>query len=127
INMEANILANPENNEPEIGIQVSDHLFLGNVSKGSSTTYLVIQVNKTGSQKMNVRPELVDPDNSIFQNLYFKESSGSPKKIGEFNMNITASSKNLYVKLDLTDFNGNIDSDLIGEDADIILIAVSAD
>lgn len=125
--IEANILADPENEEPEIGIEVPDHVFLGDVSKGGSTSYTRIQVNKTGSSKVNIRPELAEGDSDIFENLYFRELSGSAKKIGEFNMNISGSSKNMEVKLDLSDFEGEIESDLIGEEVEIIIIAVAAE
>lgn len=119
---EVNVIA--EDLKPEIGIEVPDYVFLGNVSKGQSVL-TEISVNNTGRLKVNIKPELVSND-KIFKNLYFRESSTSYKKIDDFNMNITASSKKLYIKLDLSNYTEDINENIIGHKADIRFIAVAA-
>lgn len=120
--LEVNVLA--EDQEPEIGISVPEYIFLGNISKGKAVSVTTL-VNNTGKSKINIKPELTSND-KIFQNLYFRESGGSYQKVGEFNMNITANSKNLYIKLDLSNYTEDIDEDVIGHKANVRFIAVAA-
>jgi hypothetical protein len=117
-----------------VSIDVPDSLYLGEVARGFDTndTTKITIVNK-GNTKVTITPELVD-DSSIFSNLYMKRiQSESFKKIGVFSMNISrpstlggTSSENCYIKLDLSDYEEDLDAGTNRKSADVRFVAVAA-
>lgn len=116
-----------------ISIQVPDSVDLGNISYGDDLSDdTKVEINNTGNVAVKVKPLLVNSGNEIFSNLYFrKRTSGNEStytKIGDWSMNLSASTSGVekdwcYVRLDLRDYYGTIDQDMINERADIKFVA----
>ena len=139
INMEANILANPENNEPEISIDVSPNsINFGDIELGQESNAIRVNITNMGSVAINVVPQLSNGNNNIFENLYFQKrktgNSSTEYQIGDFTLNIaqptsdSGKAEYCYVKLNLENVDsGDLDeSDFGNEDADVIFIALAA-
>jgi len=135
--VEANILGFGNASEiPDVAIEVPDYIFLGNITKenpvsnGSNKVY----INNTGKVNVTITPQLADPDEEIFKWLFFRRiTTDNWQKIGNYSLNIEqpsagsrVRSKYCYMKLDLTNFNGRIDKDIIGHKADVIFYAMAA-
>jgi hypothetical protein len=142
VTIEANILGFGDESEvPEVGIEVPDHISLGNVSKEDPLSdEKTIRINNTGKVNITVTPKLQDEDEEIFSHLYFRTMKSStlhpelniPYIIGEYSIDIekpssgnTKRSKDIYVRLNLTEFNGNLREDLIGYQKEIIFFAMA--
>jgi uncharacterized repeat protein (TIGR01451 family) len=126
--LEANILTSSQviSSGADISISVPDYVFLGDVTAGETLSYTT-KINNTGKLKVNIQTELIDNLDEIFSNLYLKEYGGKYKKVDSFNMNVSSkSSKNLYLFLNLTNFDGIIDEDLMGHKNSIRFIATAA-
>jgi hypothetical protein len=119
---------------PVVSIQVPDRVDLGNISYGDDLGEDVkVDINNTGNVMVNVKPVLVDTGNEIYSGLYFRRITSDPYvRIGEWSMNISAPTSGgvkesyFYVRLDLRDYSGTIDRDMINEQADIKFIATQA-
>jgi len=126
---EVNIFAPPE---PIIRIQVPDFVFFGNVSKGKISDRPKIDINNTGNVDVIVKPQLLNSSETIFSHTKFSELAAGPFiRIGDFSMIINASTTGvrkelMYAQIDLTDFNEDIKSDIIGHKADVRFFAVAA-
>lgn len=140
--IEVNLLGfGNESTVPEVGIEVPDYVFLGNVSKDDPVSdEKTININNTGKTNITVTPQLREEGEEIFSWLYFRTMKSStvhpelniPYRIGEYNLIIekpavgnTKRSKNIYLRLNLTDFSGNLREDIIGYQKDIIFFAMS--
>jgi len=127
---EVNVLGPPP---PIIKIQVPDFVFFGNVSSGEESERMRVDVNNTGNIDVVITPRLVDLNEEIFNHTYFTRRVSEPyQKIGAFSLNLSASSDRggiesdyFYAKIDLREFKGRIDRDLIGHRADVKFIAVA--
>ena len=88
--VEANILA--DKTVETISIEVSDYVFLGNVSKGEKSEDFKIEINNTGTVNITITPQLKNPSNVIFRNLFFKDRTGDNRsefyKIGDYSFDI---------------------------------------
>jgi len=137
--VEVNILgfAN-ESNASDVSIEVPDYINLGDVTKDSPVSdEKHVYINNTGKLPITVTPQLTNED-SIFSYLYFREQQADhnnilniSRKIGDFSMDINkpAAGKrcytdHFYIKLNLTDFDGDIKEDLIGYKTDIVFLAM---
>lgn len=126
---EINVFGPPE---PIIRIQVPDSIFFGNVSKGKESDRPKIDINNTENVDVIVKPQLLNNSETIFSYTYFSELAAGPFiRIGDFSMIINASSTGvrkelMYAKVDLTNFNGDIKSDIPGHKADVRFFAVAA-
>ena len=122
-----------------IRIQVPDYLFLGNLSSNGKSDEVKIYVNNTGNVNVTVTPQLVDPEDEIFSNLYFRETKTKDGKsvpftrIGDFHFTILAptgsatyKSKYFYMQLDLSNAGTDVPSDLIDYESDIKFFAAAA-
>ena len=150
--VEANIMGFAEESAKEVSIKVPDYIFLGDVTKENPVSDEVkIYINNTGKVPIRVTPQLKENifstfsrligkenSNDIFGNLFFrttKTSNGTdviPVKIGNYFLDIdkpssgsSYKSKYFYMKLDLTDFSGEINQDLIGYKTEIIFLAMA--
>jgi len=139
--VEANILGFGNESEiPEVGIEVPDYVFLGNVSRNDPLSdEKKIVINNTGKTNIIVTPRLRDEDEEIFQWLYFRTRMSSsnaslniPYKIGDYSIVIkkpssgkTKNDEYIYMRLNLTEFEGNLREDLIGYQKEIIFFAMS--
>lgn len=132
--VEADVLAGPGQ---IVKIQVPDYLFLGDVRKGEESNESKVIINNTGNVDVIVKPELINPNDEIFENLQLRKrktgNSSTSYPIGEFTINVTkpaseggVNDEYFYIRLDLTNYDGDIDSDQIGRQADIRFIAMAA-
>jgi hypothetical protein len=125
---------------PEIAIEVPDYVFLGNVTKENPVSEENITISNIGRVNTTITPQLTDPDEVIFKWLFFRNYKTStahpdeaiPKKIGTYSVSIdkpatgsTLRSKKIYISLDLTDFDGNINEDIIGHSAEVTFFATA--
>jgi hypothetical protein len=139
--VKANIIgfANGSINISDVSIEVPDYIFLGNVTGDNPVSEEpTLYMNNTGKVPITVTPQLKDDDEIIFSYLFFRTQKDDDegifnisKRIGNFSMNIDKpasgsrfKSKRFYMHLDLTDFDGEINEDLIGYQADIIFLAM---
>jgi len=123
--VEANIFA------PVVSVEVPDYVYFGNLSKGYESDEINITINNTGTTDISVTPRLANSQEKIFNYTYFKKtSSDTYRLVGMFNVNISRPTQNgvkvqsVYAKLDLTDYDGDIDYDMIKHNASIIFWAV---
>lgn len=132
--VEANILTSGGSLD-QISIEVPDHIFLGNVTQGDATDKTKVYVNNTGTVAVTITPRLVDGTNNIFENLFFqlRQTGNSSRvyQIGDYHLNISApsttngkKSEYFYVWLDLSDFDEEIEEDMLGETAEVVFIAL---
>ncbi|MBX4196423.1 hypothetical protein KW805_02450 [Candidatus Pacearchaeota archaeon] len=136
---EANILASSA--VPDIiRVEVPDHIFLGNVSKGEESQEVRVFVNNTGNVAIVVQPTLVDSNNEFFRYLYFRGQKTKTvdgviqdvryDRIGEFKFNIskpaskTFEDEDFYVILNLTDYTGAVPQNILGYKSDVKFLAV---
>jgi hypothetical protein len=140
--VQANILGFRNNFSQEgIGIQVPDFINIGDVTKENPVSVeFKVEINNTGTVNITVNPELSDSNEGIFSYLFFRtrKTSVDPnltvfKKIGEYSLYIdkplsgSSVRKNYcYMKLDLTNFNGPIQNDIIGHRTEVIFYAMPA-
>ena len=132
--VEVNILA-PEIPNNTVSIEVPDYLFMEDIMVGESTDKFRIDVNNTGNVNITVTPLLQDLNDEIFSNLYFQNrQSGNNSQeymLGDYSFNISKPStpggkrsEYFWMWLDLTNFEGNIEEDIIGRRADLLFIAL---
>jgi hypothetical protein len=119
---------------PEVAIEVSDYVNLGDVTDDDPVSdYKKVDINNTGKVNITVTPFIVDSDEEIFKNLFFKRVLNDPwQKIGNWSLYIDkpatgsrAKVKYCYMELDLTNFNGRIDGDIIGHRAEVLFLATA--
>lgn len=136
--VEANIFAGSgTNNDSTIRIEVPDYLFFGNVSVGDISDELKVYINNTGSVDVTVTPKLLNRSEEIFSYLNFrkfKTSNGTSvpfTRIGDFSFNInkpsggnTYEDEYIYMALDLRNYTGVLNQNLIGHKADVKFFAV---
>ncbi|MFA5020100.1 MAG: hypothetical protein WC533_03290 [Candidatus Pacearchaeota archaeon] len=135
--VEANIFAK-ETEADIISIEVPDYIFIGNVSEGEKTSYddlIKVYVNNTGNVNITITPQLSEPREEIFSNLWFQSrktgNSSQEYRIGDYSFDINAPSSGsfrseyFYMGLDLTSINNTIiENDLIGYKANITFVAL---
>jgi hypothetical protein len=117
----------------EISIEVPNEVYLGNFTWGfeDETDKSKVYINNTGNVDLEVTPELVNGSDEIYQNLFFARRTTVPyQRIGNWSYDLDAPSSPggvesdyFYMKLDLSDYNGAIESSLIGYKADVRWIA----
>lgn len=127
---EVNIIGPPE---PIIKISVPDNVFFGDLENGQQSDNVRINITNTGTVGVIITPQLIDKSEKIFNFTYFARRTTNPfQKVGNFNFNITAPATGdvredyIYAKLDLRDFDGVIDNDILGHKADVRFFAVAA-
>ncbi|MBR9704631.1 hypothetical protein GOV12_04410 [Candidatus Pacearchaeota archaeon] len=122
----------------DVSIEVPDSIFLGNVTKNDPISdELRVYINNTGNLAITVTPQLFDSSEKIFSNLFFrtlKTSNGTSvlkQRIGDYSLDIDkpatsvgVKSKYCYMSLDLTDFNEELEEDLIGHKSRIVFLAM---
>ncbi len=116
-----------------VRVSVPDSIFLGDVAPGYATPEGSFLINNTGTTDIKVVPGLVDNSENLFRYLKFKETGGALTKIGSFEINVSkpsafsgSNTKTIRYKLDLQDFEGNINRDYIGHKASVRFLAVAA-
>jgi hypothetical protein len=139
LTVEANIIGFRNNVTYEgIGIQVTDSINLGDVTKNKSVSdEFKVDINNTGTVDITVTPQLADSNEGIFSYLFFrshKTSNGTAvpfTRIGDYSIDINKPSTGssvrkayCYMILNLTDFNAPLSSDLIGHKAEVIFWAM---
>ena len=77
-----------------------------------------------GSLKVKVTSELVNSD-QIFDYLQLKDSSSSFKNVSDFSTNVTTK-KTVYLRLDLRNFNIDLEESILNHNGDIRFIAMAA-
>jgi len=134
MSLEVNVLA-LEFPADTVSIEVPDYLFMGDIKVGDQTEKFQVYVNNSGNVDIIVTPQLQDPSEEIFSNLYFQDrktgNSSQEYIIGEYSFDISEPSTEggkrseyFWMWLDLTDFNEELEEDTIGKRADIMFIAL---
>ncbi len=118
----------------EVRIEVPDYVFVGNITWGflMQTDETLSHINNTGTVDVTVTPELADPEEDIFSYLYFKRIQSDPfRRIGNWSVNISKPSEfggtktqNFYMKLDMRNYEGEINESMIGHQAEIVFVAL---
>jgi hypothetical protein len=115
-------------------VSVPDTIFLGNVTRGYSIRSDKVYINNTGNVDITVTPQLENSSEEIYSNLYFSTTTteSSFRKIGNFSLNLSkpdvlggVESDYIYIKLDLTNYNKTVPSDLISYKKNIRFIAMA--
>lgn len=135
--VEVNLIGFSEPPIPEVGIEVPDYIFLGNVTRESLISDEVkVSINNTGKTNITVTPQLKDSSEKIFSYLFFRtrKSSSDPElnkfyKIGSYRLDIEKPSSDkrseyCYMRLDLTNYPEEIKKDDIGYNAEIVFFAM---
>ncbi len=130
VTIEANIILIPVNtttNESIVSINVvPDYLYLGDVAVGSISNIVNVSITNTGTIKpAKITAELTNSNDNVFNNLQLKESSGSWKGIMNFTANVS-STKRIDIRLNLADFNEELDDDIVGHKNMIKFLAMAA-
>jgi len=124
---------------PEIvSVEVPNEIDFGKVMEGYSVelnSSQKIDIVNTGTVNISVRPELVDGNDIIYDNLYFRRvQSDDWERIGDYRIEIPWSgqvdknvTKDIYAKLDLTSLKGVVGSDLLGYEGRVRFVAVSTE
>ncbi len=116
-----------------ISIEVPDYIYVGNLTWGfeTETDDVKIYVNNTGTVDVEIIPELANPSEDVFSYLHFAKRIGDGFSIiGNWSLNVSAPANYggyedewFYMKLDLSNYEGDFDSDL-NHQAQIDFIAV---
>jgi hypothetical protein len=118
-----------------IGIEVTEAVDFGELSRGSISERRDINVTNTGTVNILVTPELSeDYSGDIFNYLTFQRVLSDPKRrIGNFSIAIDKPSSSsgsriqkLYMYLDLTEYPGAIEGTLEDHQAEVIFWATPA-
>ena len=130
VTIEANIVLislNDTTNESIVSINViPDYLYFGNVVVGTISNVANVSITNTGTIKpAKITVELVNSSDNIFNNLQLKESSGSWKDIVNFTANVS-STKRIDLKLNLMNFEHELDDDIVGHKNVIKFLAMAA-
>lgn len=136
--VQADILSVPDDNDI-IRISVPDFVDLGNVTLYDQSEEVRLWVNNTGTVDIIVEPILLNESDSVFSHLYFraqKTSNGSSvprRQIGDFTfeakkptVGTDTNPEDIYMILDLQNFTGTLNRNLIDHSAEIYFLAVAA-
>lgn len=115
-----------------IEIQVPDSIDLGNISYNGDGARTRVDINNSGNVDVDIRPMLAVEGDEIFSNLYFvRRTTDVYTKIGDWSIRVNASTSGVeedyfYMKLDLRDYSGSIEGDMLNERENIKFIATQA-
>lgn len=118
----------------QIGVQVTESVDFGSISKGTISPRQDINITNTGTVNIEVTPELSENyTGDIFDYLSFQRVLSDPKKmVGNFSVTIDKPSEaggirtqKVYMYLDLTEYPGNIEGDIQDHQAEVIFWATS--
>ncbi|MBS3085413.1 hypothetical protein J4225_01890 [Candidatus Pacearchaeota archaeon] len=130
VSVEANIILIPINttsNESIVSVSVTpDFVYLGDVVVGEISNVVNVSISNTGSVKpAKITAELVNQSDNIFNTLQLKDSSGSWGNIANFTTNVS-STKRIDIRLNLVNFNAELDDDVVGHKNEIKFLAMAA-
>lgn len=119
---------------PTIGVSVTGMVDFGSLTKGYSSADKAIEVNNTGDVNIVVTPDVTDPHDAIYDNLFFRKTTTSPLfVVGTFTMTIAkptvfggVTKDSAYVRLDLTNYTGTIATDKLNLTSNVVFTAVAA-
>jgi len=125
--------ANFQGYAERISIEVPDYLYLGEVTRDNPVSEEInIKVNDTGNIDAMVIPTLSSDSPEVFNYLYFRKyqtSNGTnviPTRIGSFEVNVSKhSSTSFYMSLNLTDFNGTLNSDNLNLNSSVQFLGIA--
>lgn len=124
--------ANIDSDAGVVKIEVPEKVSFGDIAKGEVSDKIKVYINNTGTVNVFVTPKLKDPNEKIFSNLYFqtRQQSKTPElnevyRIGDYRLNISSSREYFYMWLDLEDYSGSINQDMINHTAEIEFIAMA--
>lgn len=126
-----NLLVTSDVLAPVVSVSVPDSIYLGTLTKGYDSDEVSFLITNTGTSDIKVTAQLSGYSGSIYNNLYIRGSSGSLAKLENFTMNISKPtaiggnrSLTAYVKLKLSEYTGDISSDMINHKANITFWAM---
>ncbi|MFA6023485.1 MAG: hypothetical protein WC781_05340 [Candidatus Pacearchaeota archaeon] len=113
-------------NESVVMIEVPDKIYLGNATIGELSSTANVLIKNVGTVKpIMVQAELVDLDDEVYSYLQISNVSNksSFKPLNEFSATLSLQ-KTTYMRLDLREFGGDIEGNIIGKKAQIRFIAM---
>ncbi|HLD54999.1 MAG TPA: hypothetical protein VJB35_01940 [Candidatus Nanoarchaeia archaeon] len=127
MNIKADIL------KSSVSINVPDNITFEQITKGYLSERKDLNIENTGTTDINVIPLLEENyTEGIFDHISFKKTlSANLTRIGNFEFEIKKpttmggiKTEGIYMHLDLTGFEGEIQNDLIGHNTNIIFWAI---
>lgn len=121
--------------ETTVGINVPSNAEFGEVTKGYVSERQDIDIENTGTTDINVIPVLNgNYSGEYFNYIFFQETLSSElQAIGSFELEIEkpnsiggTRTEDIYMYLDLTEFEEDIPNDVIGHNANITFWAIPA-
>jgi len=117
--------------ETEISISVPDQVSFGNIAPGYTSERQEIEIVNDGTVDVGVSADLEEEDD-IFENIAFRRVLDDPlTKIDFFEIEIEKPStvgdeneEDVYMYLDLSDYEGEESGDMMGHNATVIFTAV---
>ncbi|MEK6855670.1 MAG: hypothetical protein AABX66_00770 [Nanoarchaeota archaeon] len=119
---------------PIVRIQVPDSIFLGNVTVGEMGDEIKVTVNNTGNTNIMITPELVDGNDEIMSNLFFRfrqTNLYNLSRAGDFSFDISKPGTSGYrmeyfwASLNLSSYNDALSAPLLNHEADVRFVAVA--
>ncbi len=118
----------------KVGISVPDKIHLGTIAKGYASETKTVEVENIGTTDISLTPELFNDTDELFSFLNFKRIQADPfTRIGFFDLLIErptivgdTRSENLYMELDLTNYQGDIDTDSLDQESVILFTAMAS-
>jgi len=125
--------ANFQGYAERISIEVPDYLYLGEITKENPISEEIsIKINNTGNIDVVVILVLPTGSPEVFNYLYFRKYKTSnginviPDRIGSYEVNVSSkSTTNFYMSLNLTDFNGTLNSNNININSSVQFFGIA--
>lgn len=118
--------------QSEIEISVPSEILFQDITSGYLSERKDLDIDNTGTVDIEVTPQLPNYTGEIFDKLSFQEVLSDPlTQIEFFSFEIErpstvggTRSKNIYMYLDLENYNEDIESDMLDHEAEVVFWAV---
>ena len=119
--------------QTKVGINVPDQVVFKDIAAGYKSERKDLNIKNTGTTDITVTPTLDSNDSGdVFKYLTFQSTvSADPVKVGFFDFDIDKPSvvgdtrdQSLYMYLDLTDYDGEIQDNLMDHNATVVFTAM---
>ena len=119
--------------ESEIGISVPNEIIIGDIAKGYISERKDLVIENTGTTDIDITLDLEESyTGTIFQNLVFQRVlADDPVRLRYFDFEIEkpdevgdTESETIYMYLDLQDYEGDIDDDMMDHSTTVIFTAM---
>ena len=117
----------------EVGISVPETIVFSDITQGYLSDRVDVEILNTGTVDVSITPELDENYNdTIFQNVVFRKILADPfTNVNYFDFEISkpaivgdARPQNIYMYLNLEDYETEISEDILNHEAEIIFTAM---